>query len=169
MNEMKTGKLILFCWIALGLKTLPHVLLSLHFMNLPSESSYANCKLVWQEVARCWCVLMPLHQWTLLLVLLMGYKVIEHWRARGRGLHILKGTIVGLPLLLALGLAVYEFGTFSSVVDGMKSWKPRTSSAEFLRDLDDGETEIPQQFPGTYSSNAANGVTGNAQEKRSLR
>ncbi|MBU4461304.1 MAG: hypothetical protein KJ579_12095, partial [Verrucomicrobia bacterium] len=138
MNEMKTGRLLLLCWITLGLKALPHLLLPLHFRGLTFAEQMRHHELIWRELTRCWCILMPLHQWTLVLVLLMGFRVLQYLKSSGKSQHVVKVSLMALPLVLALGIAVYEFKTFSFLMEDMDPFRRRMSSAEYLRDLDRG-------------------------------
>lgn len=162
-DEVKTGKLIFLCWFALGLKVLPHLLLPLHFRGLGFEKMQ-HYKLVWQELTRCWCILMPLHQWTLALVVLVGFRVFQHWKAKGWSLHLLKGAAMVLPLLLALRIAAYEFNAFSFFIEDMDPFKKRISSVELLRPLDAGEDQAPHPTSGDHSKSAPDDVSGQGVE-----
>ena len=91
------------------------------------------------EVMRCYCILMPLHQWTLVLVLLMGFRVFQYWKLKGRTLHWFKWAVMILPLIFSLCLAGYEFYTFSFMMKNRDVFEKRVPTVEFLRDLDSRE------------------------------
>lgn len=143
------GRLILFCWVALLLKVAPHGVLRLYGRGLDFDELLRHHDLILREANRCVCLMMPFHQWTLVLVLLMAYRVRRHCR-RGvtrRQLPPIAGMVA--PLVIACGLAVHEYRLFWWAIADMDPFRRLPPSSAVFRPLgaDSGSGPRPNRVP----------------------
>lgn len=136
-NPMTYRRILILAWLCLVLKGLPHLLLNLHMRALPFEVSLPNFKLVTQELTRAICLYMPLHQWTLILAILLFGRMLRFVSHKGAQLNGIKTAPLVLPFVLCFVLALHEINSFLVFVDDITP-RRQISSSEWLKPLDPG-------------------------------